>query len=143
MNTIYESTNLNLNQKKIEQQSRMKQIRVKQKQKQKMTEKIRFDETQDEKVVKRKKLFDNNLITMIKQRRATISSQLLSSSQKIRDRIDNKSTSSIKNKKTLKIKKRIKKSNKRDNFIISINKTILQNITNNASKTRSSEISEC
>ena len=76
MNTFYDCTNLNFNQKKIEQLNRMKRVRKKQKQEQKMTEKIRFDETQNEKIVKRKKLFDKDLITMIKQKRTTISSQL-------------------------------------------------------------------
>ena len=103
--------------------------------------KFRTQRTFFDEINKRKKTITNeSSVSMIQSIETMILSQISSSSQRIRKRSD-KSTSSIKNRKTSTIKKRIKKSKKENNFFITINRTSLKNVTNR--HTRSNSFEEC
>ena len=89
---------------------------------------------------RRKTITNESSVSVIQSIETMISSQISSSSQRTRERND-KSTSSIKNRKTSTIRKRIEKSEKEDNFFITINRTFLENVTNRHTRSNSSE--EC
>ena len=104
-------------------------------------EKSRAQRTFFDEINKRRKTITNeSSVSVIQSIETMISSQISSSSQRTRRRSD-RSTSSIKNKKTSTIKKRIEKSEKENNFFITINRTSLENVTNR--HTRSNSSKEC
>ena len=100
MNTFEDNSESIVMSKKFNQLKNLKQREIK---------KFRTQRTFFDEINKRKKTITNeSFVSMIQSIETMISSQISSSSQKIREKSD-KSTSSIKSKKTSTIKKRIEK----------------------------------
>ena len=132
MNTTHENSKSSIASKKFSQLKKIERRNIEKSRK----KKIDLDE-----INKRKKTNAHEFhVKMILSIDTTmISSQLSSSSQKFRSRRNDKSTSSIKNKRTSTIRKRQKKLEKRESFFFTIIRTSLANVTNRNTKINSIE----